>query len=553
MASDFPVPPTPTEPASAESASAPPEQPASPGGFTPDMPPPVGQSATPQITSEVPPPVGEPVNESPPPPPPETFVVPAAGAVNPVEATAPLPIESANPYIPQGGTPAEPAQKAGGRSALPRRIIMIIVFLILAVGLFFGGRFLLSMISGPQQITLTYWGLWEDSPVLQGVLADFQKQNPKIMVSYVKQSPQQYRERLQAAIDRGQGPDVYRFHNTWVAMLRNELSTAPATVMTPSEFSSTFYPVAVTNLVAGQSIYGIPMEIDGLGLYYNQDLFAAAGATPPSTWEDVLNLVPKLTVKNGTTITTASIALGTTGNVENFSDILATMMMQNGASLLNPTSNEAQQALTFYRKFADPSDPVYTWNDTLDNSIYAFSTGKVAMILAPSWRAFDLKQMNPNLHFKIVPIPQLPGNTVNWASYWVEGVSAKSPHPQQAWQLVRYMTSRDVVTRLYTEEAKSRLFGEPYARKDLANTISADPYVGAYIQEGPTAKSFPLASRTLDNGLNDKLIKYMKDAVNGMAAGSAPTAVLQTMASGFTQVLGQYGLVSSIAAPSASP
>jgi len=518
-----------------------------------EMTSPAGQTSSPEINQTSSQPGPSAVSESAPASIPETFVVPTADLSNPPESPPSAPVITENPLIPQGIAPVQPVQNPGGKSSLPGRILMVMVFLFLAVGLFFGGRFLMGMIAGPQKTTLTYWGLWEDNPVLEGVLADFEKQSPNVTVSYIKQSPQQYRERLQAAIDRGQGPDVFRFHNTWIAMLRNELSTVPATIMTPSEFSSTFYPVAVTNLVAGQTIYGIPMEIDGLGLYYNEDLFAAAGVTPPSTWEDVLNMVPKLTVKNGTTITTSAIALGTAGNVENFSDILATMMMQNGASLLTPTTKEAQEALTFYRKFADPSDPVYTWNDTLDNSIYAFANSKVAMILAPSWRAFDIKQMNPNLHFKTVPIPQLPGSTINWASYWVEGVSAKSQHQKEAWQLVKYMTSRDVVTRLYTEEAKVRLFGEPYARTDLASTITADPYVGAFIKEAPTAKSFPLASRTFDNGLNDKLIKYLTDAVNGLAAGSAPGAVLQTMSSGFTQVLSQYGLVTGAPAPSASP
>lgn len=532
MASDLPSVPPPEEANPTEPAGPPP----SPAPFSPEIPPTAPEAPTPP--SE--PPMTEPMA------PPETFVVPAAGE------TQPAPAEPGNPYIPQG-VPASPTVPKSGGGPWLGRILMIVVFLALVAGAVFGGKFILGMFSAPKQVTLTYWGLWEDSPILEGVLADFQKQNPKVTVSYVKQSPQQYRERLQSAIDRGQGPDVFRFHNTWVAMLRNELAVAPATIMTPTQFSSLFYPVASTNLVAGQSIYGIPMEIDGLGLYYNEDLFAAAGVTPPTTWEDVLNLVPKLTVKSGTTITTSAIALGTTGNVENMSDIVATMIMQNGGSLLSPTSKEAEEALTFYHKFADPNDPVYTWNETLDNSIYAFSIGKVAMILAPSWRAFELKQMNPNLHFKIIPIPQLPGNTVTWASYWVEGVSAKSKNPNEAWALVKYMTSRDVVTRLYTEEAKSRLFGEPYALKELGKTISADPYVGAYIQEAPNAKSFPLASRTFDNGLNDKLIKYLTDAVNGLSTGSAPQAVLQTMAAGFTQVLSQYGLVSNVPAAPASP
>lgn len=482
----------------------------------------------------------------------ETFVVPAAGDQTPQPAQG-----TENQFIPQGVTPSGTVSQAPPphSSSIVRRMLMVIVFLILGAGLIAGGWYVYRMFAGSKDITITYWGLWENEATVRSILSDFEEKNPKIKVQYVKQSPRQYRERLQAAIARGDGPDVFRFHNTWVAMIRNDLALVPETVMSATDFGSTFYAVASADLVAGQNIFGIPIMIEGLGLYYNEDLFAAAGVTPPTTWEDVLNIVPKLTVKKDNTITTSAIALGTTGNVENWSDILATMMMQNGAKLTEPTSTEAQETLIFFRKFSSPADPVYTWNETLDNSIYAFATGKVAMILSPSWRAFDIKELskeaNPNLRFKIIPIPQLPGNTVTWASYWVEGVSAKSKYKEAAWRFIQFLTSRETVVKLYTEAAKTRIFGEPYARMDLTISIADDPYAGAFVKQAQTAKSFPLASRTFDNGLNDKMIKYLEDAVNAVGQGTAPSAALTTVASGFRQILSQYGLISA-SAPAAT-
>jgi len=477
----------------------------------------------------------------------ETFVVPTEipqGGITFDPQPPPPEPTSGNPFIPQVAVPV-----TGGGGAMKNRILMILVFILLALGLVAGGKFVLGLFAGSKEVTIAYWGLWENDATVRSVITDFEAKNPKIKVSYVKQSPRQYRERLSAAIARGEGPDVFRFHNTWVAMLASDLAPVPKTIMTPAEFSSTFYPVSTNDLVAGSAIYGIPMMIDGLGLYINEDLFAKAGVSTPVTWEDVLTIVPKLTVKEGATITTSAIALGTTGNVENWSDILALMMLQNGANLVSLQGKEAEETLLFYRKFADPVDPMYTWNETLDNSIYAFAIGKVAMILAPSWRAFDIKQISPELRFKVVPAPQLPGNTVSWASYWVEGVSNKSKMQPQAFTFLKYMTSREAVTKLYSEAAKTRLFGEVYARTDLGATIETDPFAGAYAKQAKTAKSFPLASRTFDNGLNDKLIKYLEDAVNSVAAGSAPSAALTTAASGFRQVLGQYGLTSSSAPP----
>ncbi len=503
------------------------------------------------------------------PPSEQVYAVDPATHVNPEAPFVVAPAESSNvnPFIPQV-TPDPSSQYQGSvgaapsGSSLPRRILIIFVIALVIIAGIFGIKFVLSLVSGgggvggigtsTKPITLTYWGLWENDALVRSVLSGFELAHPNIKVQYQKQNPKQYRERLQAFIAKGEGPDVFRFHNTWVPMLRNELSPAPSTVMSASEFASAFYPVANADLVGGQYVYGIPMEIDGLGLYYNEDLFAAAGVIPPTTWEDVLNIVPKLTVRNESTIITSAIALGTAGNVEHFSDILATMMLQNGAKLSVPTGQQAEEALTFYKKFSTPSDPIYTWNDSMDNSIYAFSSGKVAMIIAPSWRAFDIKQTSPLLRFKIVPVPQLPGNTVTWASYWVEGVSIKSKNSAAAWELVKYMTSKETTIKMYTEASKTRIFGEPYARVDMATLISNDPYAGAYVKQASTAKSFPLASRTFDNGMNTNLIKYLEDAVNSMTQGSAPATALETVASGFAQVLGNFGL-STGTVPKASP
>ena len=487
-------------------------------------------------------PVMNPPPQPPPPTPPgqETVVVPPQG----------VPVQN-NPFVPTGVSPggARPLSPpgVGGVSQLPRRLLMIFVFLMLLVALGAGGLFVWNLIAGSKEVKLTYWGLWEEESVMHTVIADFEAKNPKIKISYVKQSQQQYRERLTNAINREEGPDVFRFHNTWVPMLKNALSPVPKTVMSPSEFSSTFYPVMASDLVASTIIYGIPLMYDGLGLYINDDMFSRKNATPPTTWEEVLNLIPVLTERVDTTITQSAIALGTTNNVENFSDIMALMFMQNQAHLNNLVGKEAEETLIFYRNFADTNNQYYTWNESLDNSIYAFATGKVAMILAPSWRATEIREMGKGLHFRIVPAPQLFGKNITWASYWAEGVSAKSANQKEAWEFVKYLTSKEGAAKLFSEESKTRLFGEPYARVDLGSSLKDDQYLGAFIKQAPTAKSFPLASRTFDNGLNDHLIQYLQNAVNDVAKGAAPAAALQTANAGFRQVFANYGLVSGSA------
>jgi len=434
------------------------------------------------------------------------------------------------------------------RSSLSRlkKIIPLILIAFVGLGLVITlFRRASSRLSKTKAATLTYWGLWEPEGVMKEILADWEKKHPKIKVVYSQQSINEYRERLQSALARGEGPDIFRFHNTWLPMLKNELAPVPATVMDAGSFERNFYPAAVASLRSGTDYLGLPLEIDTLALFYNQDFFQAAGVNPPQTWDELRQTAFQLTVRdeNGR-IQRAGVALGTTGNIRHWSDILGLMMLQNGADLSNPTGSLAEDALTFYTLFAK-TDRV--WDGTLPESLLAFATGKVAMFFGYSWDVFEIKSINPNLNFKITTVPQLSSTKVNWASFWVEGVAAKSKNQAAAWEFLQFLTSPEVMQKLYQAESRLRLFGEPYSRVEMANLLQSDPMVGPFLAQAPTAQSWYLCSRTFDNGINDRLIKYFEDAVNAVNNGQSSQEALATAAKGVAQILSQYGLRSYVA------
>lgn len=429
--------------------------------------------------------------------------------------------------------------------------LVILLFIIFVFNLISSGK-----PKNPQAVTLNYWGLWEDKEIMQPIIDDYKKIHSNVTVNYMKQDPKQYRDRLKVAADKGDGPDIFRFHNTWVPMLKSYLSAMPQNVYSTSDFEKTFFPVATADLKTNGNIYGIPLMIDGLLLFYNDDMLKGANVTVPSTWIDVQNTLPKLTVKQNGKIVTAGIAMGTAENIEHFSDILALMMLQNGTKLeqsllscADPSNTTCGiETLTYYRKIAET--PNNSWDETLDNSIVAFAGGKVAMIFAPSWEIYTIKTLSPNLNFKTAKMPQLPCDkqpcaTVNWGTYWVEGVSSKSKYQKEAWEFLKYLSDINTMKKLYELEVKSRpLFGEPYSRVDLAKSLADNPYIGPLMAEAPTMKSFYLASRTNDGdtGLNSTLITYLKNAVNSLSAGVSSETAVKTANEGFKQVYIRFGL-----------
>jgi len=396
---------------------------------------------------------------------------------------------------------------------------------------------------GPKKeetVTLTYWGLWEDKQVMQNVISDFEKRNPNIKIDYIKQDPKEYRERLATRILNGTGPDIFRFHNTWFPMFSDMLLPMSSDTIKKEEFQNNFYTVIQKDLVKNGAIYGIPLEIDTLSLFVNTDSFKAAGVEVPKTWEEFAKTARSLTVKDeNNNIKSAGAALGTFDNITHAPDIISLLLLQNSANLnnLNSTSQNAAEAFNFYISFVKENN---VWDEKQDPSILAFAKGNLSMFFGYSWDIFIIKNANPNLNFAIYPVPHLPDKNISIASYWVEGVSLKSKHQRESLLFMKFISEKETEQKLFSEQAKTRLFGEPYARVDLAESLKDNPLLYPFIIQAKDAVSSFFASDTYDNGLNFKMNNYLGDAVRSVLGNTSAETAVEVLDKGINQVLQQY-------------
>ncbi|MEK7526362.1 MAG: extracellular solute-binding protein [Patescibacteria group bacterium] len=461
-----------------------------------------------------------------------------------------------DPPPPPTNATVQPADFDSGKKGMSLKfplIILVILVFLAAIG--FGvWKFVLPMLSGKslvtqKETTITWWGLWEDQLSVSPIISEYQAAHPNVKINYVKQSPQDYRERLTNSLAKGNGPDIFSFHNSWVPMFKNDLDVVPASVMSVEDFNKNYYPVMTADLGLGNGLAGIPREYDGLALFVNEELFNQQGKTVPKTWDELRETARSLTIKDETgNIKQAGVALGRTENVDHWQEILALLMIQNGVRMNNPAGQNATDALSFFSAFS-AIDGV--WDQTLPPSTIAFSSGKAAMYLGSSWRVFEIKQQNPTLKFKVAPVPQLAKISasdpdVSYATYWVDGVWKRSENKAAAWEFVKYLSSQETLQKMYTESAKTRLFGMPYPRVDMASLVSTDPIVSVFVTQAPAAKSWYLQSRTFDGvtGINSQINKYFEDAINALNTGKRADDVLLTVNKGVIQVLSSYGLVS---------
>lgn len=425
---------------------------------------------------------------------------------------------------------------------------LLLVLLVAGIGFAATRYFIIPKVKKSEPVTLTYWGLWESSQNMAPAIAKFEADNPNIKIDYQMQSKVDYRQRLQSALARGEGPDVMRVHATWIPMFKDVLDSATPQEFSVDEFRQTFYQVAENDLVRNNLVQAVPLMFDGLGLYTNNEIFLSANAAVPTNWNDLRKTAFGLTTRDSRgLITRAGISMGTASNVTYWPDILAVLMLQNSVDLTKPDvtidakgRNLGADALRFYTIFTT-DDRI--WDETLPPDIIAFANGNVAMILAPSWEAHSIRALNPNLDFSIYPIPQASSQRkVTWASYWAEGVSKNSKHKEEAWKFLKYLSSKEALQMLYAEESKTRAFGEIYPRRDMEKSLGDTKYVSSFVSEAPSARSWYMSSATGDNGINDEVIAYYKDAINSIISQQkiTPEAAIATAAKGVAQVLGKY-------------
>jgi multiple sugar transport system substrate-binding protein len=402
---------------------------------------------------------------------------------------------------------------------------------VMAVAIFITFIFVLKNIGSSTGVsnkntTITFWGVYDDHAAFDQLIQNYKTQHPNITVRYQLFSYDTYEQQLINALAAGTGPDIFMMHNTWLPKHGNLLAPMPDTIpgqkqplFTLASYQQQFVDVASQDLVYQNFIYGVPLYVDTLALYYNKDLLNNASITrPPQTWTEVNTDVPLLTkYDQGNNILQSGIALGTARNINRSTDILMDMMIQSGVHMTSDDQREAtfdqsvagqpvgRIALQYYTEFADPRKSRYSWNDSEHYSIDAFSEGTTAMMLGYSHEADLVLAKSPRLNFSVAPMPQASlGNINNFANYWAASVSKTSKNINDAWQFLAYLSSKE------GESAYLNATGRPAARRDLIDLQRSDPKIGVFAVQALTAKSW----YQVDSSAIESIFASMIDDVN---------------------------------------
>jgi multiple sugar transport system substrate-binding protein len=410
------------------------------------------------------------------------------------------------------------------------KIIFLGLIGILLITTGFGCKFLSKETQEAMKpVEINYWRVLDNEIDTQNDFEDIIKNykiiHPNITINYKELRYEEYEEELLNAWAEDRGPDIFSIHNTWVGKYKNKILPMPKELLIPQTIitgtfkkemkiimqpkltpslkilKDKFVDVIYKDAIREEQVYGLPLSIDSLALYYNKDILNNARIPlPPATWSEFIEMIPKTTViDKEENIIQAGSALGTTKNIANATDILSLLMMQNGTRMIDESnratfnqSSPAQegivpgeQALIFYTDFANPTKETYTWNDQMPEAFDAFIQGKLAFYFGYLSDLYLIQNQAPKLNFSIAPMLQIEGNPeINYANYWIETVSKKTKYSNEAWDFILFATQEEQA-KLYLEKNK-----KPTALRSLIKTQEEDYDLSIFARQVLTAQSW---------------------------------------------------------------
>jgi len=306
---------------------------------------------------------------------------------------------------------------------------------------------------------LKLWFYWEGKERFDKVKAltdGFTAQHPNVEIEPVYVPFADFKKRLSVGVVASDLPDLVIIdnpdHAAYAAMglfadITEEINDWPD--------KEQFFPGPWSSTIYDGKQYGVPLGSNNLALFYNEQMLADAGVTPPQTWDELLNAAKALT-KDGVT----GLGISAPANEEGTFQFLP-WLLSAGA---NYDTLGTEEGVAAYRVLADlikdgsMSKEVINW--TQSDVMKQFAAGKIAMMVNGPWQLPELEMTAPDLKFGLAYVPKdkefasvLGGENLGV----IEG-----PNVEEAVAFVKYVTSPDVIKPFLQS------FGYFPPRKDVA-------------------------------------------------------------------------------------
>lgn len=316
------------------------------------------------------------------------------------------------------------------------------------------------------------WGIYADPArleVAESQAAAFKASNPNITVEVAAVPFGDYYDKLGTQIASGTAYDVMIMSPAYFPKIAPQGGLADLTELIKRDnLDLSQYTTEVPNSVFEGKTMALPYELDIQALFYNKDLFDAAGVEYPTddwTWEDLRAAAVKLTTTKDGKTTWGFLS-------DNLYPSWASFIGQAGGSILGPDgatatidTPEVREALTFMTDLIY-KDKVSPAPGQLPEGTNAFHSGLAAMVVDGSYSVLPTIQ-NVKFKWDVAPLPDGKKEAV---AYWTQGIAVynKTPQPDAAWAFAKYLMS---------PEGQQILAKSKFATPSLRSAASSSDYL----------------------------------------------------------------------------
>ncbi len=301
-------------------------------------------------------------------------------------------------------------------------------------------------------VSFMVFGDPEELAAYQSLVAGFTAVHPDIPIE-LRHTPSlgEYRQRLAVGFSAGTPPDVMLLNYRRIGAFAGQGAfepLGPYLAQSDRLHEEDFFPEAIAAFYLDGQLWCIPQNISSLVVYYNQDLFAAAGLEPPHvdwTWDDFLAAARALTLD-----------LNGDGRIDQYGAgiepslyRLAPFIWQNGGELVDdparPTrltldSPAALEAFTWFANLQVVEGVVPSAvAESAESSESRFLNGRLAMYFN-SRRGVPTYRTISGFTWDIAPLPQHreAAGILHSDAYCMAAVSTNK---EAAWTFIEYANS----------------------------------------------------------------------------------------------------------------
>jgi multiple sugar transport system substrate-binding protein len=300
---------------------------------------------------------------------------------------------------------------------------------------------LLAGVSAAQAQKITVWsGYPELEPFYRHVADGMKAKYPNLDVSIEAIPLREHEKRVALALASGESKALVIELGAASAgrYLNNDLlPKAPANVASFVTNPANFTPFFTERAGLNGTVYGTPLFHGQVALFYNLDMFKAAGlAKPPATTAEYDTDAAKLTQRDASGKATVSgWSLRLSGGGQGVAEKFWINLFQFGGNILTKTADGKWKA-TLATEAGRGALKQYLVNIHKNKTVSpempadaeAFERGQTAMFIRESWVIGDIAKKAPNLQYGTAPLPRgsmsVPVNLY---------VSAKGSETEAAW------------------------------------------------------------------------------------------------------------------------